>query len=176
MSQQNQDFAKGVRLILEAVMFENWLRFYFITEKLPADAAPETEPELALAVPEQAMKKIEELYPHLVPLAVAVNGRSIDFETSRSAVCTFVVTEVDGKAIPRNMSDMVFDSSTFQVELQLFNTWVQAHEAQLDQSFLDFGAWRKLFAEWRTSDSVTELARKLQSATLHPEGPSTTVQ
>ena len=74
MSQQNRDFAKGVQCILEAVMFENWLRFYFITEKLPADAAPGTEPDLALAVPDAAMERIGKLYPHLAPLAASVNG------------------------------------------------------------------------------------------------------
>ena len=76
--------------IVEVVMFENWLRFYFITEKPEADDAE----ALFLAVPEQGMQRIGELHGHLLPLAESLNGKKIDFETSRSAVCTYVVTEV----------------------------------------------------------------------------------
>lgn len=154
MSQQAQLFAQAVQHILEAVMFENWLRFYFITEK-PGD---EEKEKLFIAVPEQGMRRISELHTQLLPLAESLNGKEIDFETSRSAICTYVVTEVDGKRIPRNMADMVFASDTFQMETQLFNTWVQAHETQLDQGFLDFSAWKKMFAEWRQSDAVKDWA------------------
>lgn len=162
MSQQSQAFAKGVESILEAVMFENWLRFYFISEK------PEHGDALFLAIPEQGMTRIKELYPHLLSLAETLNGKELTFETSRSAVCTYVVTEVDGKRIPRNMSDTVFDSSTFQVELQLFNTWVQGHEAQLDEGFLEFGAWRNFFSQWRSSDDVKEWALQMQNQAMPP--------
>lgn len=170
MSKEAQVFAKAVQDILEAVMFENWLRFYFITEK------PESPGSLFIAIPEQGMKRIEELYPHMHSLAEEVNGKEITFETSRAALCTFVVTELDGKRIPRNMADMVFDSSTFQVEMQLFNTWVQGHEAQLDEGFLDFGMWRKLFAEWRAQEAVNEWATQLIAAGARPQDEDQTVQ
>ena len=160
MSTQAEVFSQGVQCILEAVMFENWLRFYFITE------TPSQEDKLFLSVPDQGMQRIRELHPHLQSLAENLNGKELDFETSRSAVCTYVVTEVDGKRIPRNMSDTVFDSSTFQVELHMFNTWVQAHEAQLDKAFLDFTAWRTLFAEWRASDAAREWATQLAAAAV----------
>ena len=174
---QQQAFAQTVQYILEAVMFENWLRFYFITEKPQEKAAEDGEEKLYIAVPEQGMKRITELYAHLLPLAESLNGKEITFEVSRSAVCTYVVTEVDGKRVPRNMSDMVFDSATFQTEVQLFNTWVQAHEEQLDKGFLDFGAWRKLYAEWRSSDQVKEWAVRLNAAGLHADVENTeTVQ
>lgn len=167
MSQQVQGFARAVQCILEAVMFENWLRFYFITEK----PAPGNEDKLFIAVPEQGMRRIAELHAHLLPLAESLNGREIDFETSRSAVCTYVMTEVDGKRVPRNMSDAAFDSDAFQMETQLFNTWVQAHEDQLDQGFLDFSAWKKMFAHWRESDAVKEWAAQLTLAAARDQSP-----
>lgn len=166
MSTQAEAFSQGVTHILEAVMFENWLRFYFITE------TPSREDALFISVPEQAMARIGELYPHLLPLAENINGKEIDFETSRSAICTFVVTEVDGKRIPRNMSDTVFDSSTFQVELQMFNTWVQAHEALLDKAFMDFGAWRTAFAQWRASEAAGEWAAQLAASAARGDTPA----
>ncbi len=158
-------FQNSVRQILEAVMFENWLRFYFITEQ--------EGNRLTLAVPEQGMARLKELHPHLVPLAEEVNGKEISFELSRQAVCTFVVTQIDGQAMPRNMADLVFDSSSFQLEMQLFNNWVQAHEDQLDAHFLDFAAWKRLFAEWRNSDKVRIWAASLESAALAESGETT---
>ncbi len=163
MSQQSEAFAKGVETILEAVMFENWLRFYFISEK------PEQEDVLFLTVPEQGMNKIKELYPHLLHLAELLNGKELTFDSSRAALCTFVVTEIDGKTIPQNMSDMVFDSSTFQIELQLFNTWVQSHESQLDEGFLEFGAWKNFFSQWRATDEVKEWRLQMHASATMPE-------
>ncbi len=164
MSQSSEAFAKGVEVVLEVIMFENWLRFYFISEK------PLTDDGLFLAIPEQGMERIKELYPHLLPLAEDMNGKELTFESSRTAVCTFVVTEVDGKMIPKNMSDLVFDSVTFQKEMHLFNTWVQAHESQLDEGFLDFGAWRNFFSQWRETEAVQSWAEQMTSGGAVSDG------
>lgn len=170
MSSQLSPFADAVQKVLEVVMFENWLRFYFITEK------PDEADRLFLAVPEQGMTRMRELYPHLSPMAEELNGREIDFDTSRTAVCTYVLTALEGKTIPRDMAATVFDSTTFQTEMQLFNTWVQAHEAQLDKNFLDFGTWRGLFAQWRASDAVKDLALQLNAPGVQKIEDSDTVQ
>ncbi len=157
MSQVPDTFVKSIDKVLEVVMFENWLRFYFISEEDASD-------KLFILVPEQGMKRIKELYPHLSLLAENVNAKEITFDSSRSAVCEHVIAEVDGKTIPKEMSTMVFDSITFQIELQLFNTWVSAHEEQLDESFLEFGAWRNFFSQWRQTDGVKEIAVKMMHA------------
>ncbi len=157
MSQVQDTFGKSIEKVLEVVMFENWLRFYFISEEEGSD-------KLFIHVPEQGMTRIKELYPHLYQLAESVNNKEITFDSSRSAVCEHVLVEVDGKSIPKEMSPMVFDSATFHVELQLFNTWVSAHEEQLDEGFLEFGAWRNFFSQWRQTDNVKGIALKMMSA------------
>ena len=145
------DFPQTVRQILEVVMFENWLRFYFLSE-------PESG-GLALAVPDQSLARIREQHPQLTPLAEDLNGKEISFERSRQAVCTFVAARLDeGAAVPE-----VLDSAAFGLEMRLFNTWVQGHEAQLDANFLDFSTWKRLFAEWRNSDKVKEWAAGLRT-------------
>ena len=151
-------FHQAVRQILEVIMFENWLRFYFISE--PEGGG------LAIAVPEQGLARIREKYPRFMPLVEDLNGREISFELSRQAVCTFVATQYDGKDMPVNMADVVLDSAGFQLEMQLFNNWVQGHEEQLDKNFLDFSTWQRLFAEWRNSDKVKEWAAGLAGAGL----------
>lgn len=173
MPEAQEEFRAAVEQALDAVMFESWLRFYFI-EELPLPApddksqadAPQEE-RLAIAVPEKGMARIAELYPGLLPLAESMNGQEVDFETSRRAVCTFVLERLDGKTMPRDMAAVVFASAAFQIQLQLFHTWLQMHEDQLDQGFQEFGAWQKLFAQWRASPGARELAEKLGRAT-HP--------
>ncbi|MBD5626765.1 MAG: hypothetical protein HDQ90_04640 [Desulfovibrio sp.] len=172
MPQAQKEFREAVEQALEAVMFESWLRFYFIEEVPPepakaggdaAEAADSAE-RLVIRVPEKGMARIKELYPHLLPLAESMNGHEVDFETSRRAVCTFVLGHLDGKTMPRDMAAVVFESATFQIQLQLFHTWLTMHEDQLDQGFQEFGAWRNLFAQWRATPSARELAEKLALA------------
>ena len=151
-------FQEAARRILEVVIFENWLRFYFLSE--PEGGG------LALAVPEQGIARIREKHPQFMPLVDELNGKEISFELSRRAVCTFVATQLDGKAMPVNMADSVLDSAGFQLEMHLFNSWVQGHEEQLDRNFLDFSAWTRLFAEWRNSGKVKEWAAGLAGSGL----------
>ena len=63
--------------------------------------------------------------------------------------------------MPRDTAPSVMDSLLFQVELQLFNTWIQLHADQLEQTFFEFGTWRKLFQDWKSSPSGHELMEKL---------------
>lgn len=170
MPEAQEEFRNAVEQALEAVMFENWLRFHFIEELPPDPAAPaagdaqeETE-RLCIRVPEKALARIGELYPRLLPLAERMNGHTVDFETSRRAVCTFVLENLDGKTMPRDMAAVVFGSATFQIQLQLFHAWVQLHEEQLDQGFQEFGAWRTLFGQWRATPGARDLAEKLALA------------
>ncbi|MBD5647896.1 MAG: hypothetical protein HDQ89_09925 [Desulfovibrio sp.] len=167
MPEAQKEFHNAVEQALEAVMFESWLRFYFIEELPPAPDAEKKDAEerLAIRVPEKGMARIKELYPNLLPLAESMNGHEVDFETSRRAVCTFVLGHLDGKTMPRDMAAVVFASATFQIGLQLFHTWLQLHEAQLDEGFQEFGAWRTLFAQWRATPGARELAEKLAVAT-----------
>ncbi|MDR2055256.1 MAG: hypothetical protein LBQ10_05240 [Desulfovibrio sp.] len=161
MPAQQEAFQKAVTQVLEAVMFENWLRFYFIAQKDGDALGQDDGAPLFIAVPDKAMERIREGYAHLLPMAEAVNGQKADFETSRRAVCAFVLEQLDGKTMPRDMAGIVLESATFQAQLQLFNIWVQSHENQLDERFLDFAAWRSLFAKWRQSSEARILAEKL---------------
>lgn len=168
MPKAQEDFQNAVLTVLEVVMFENWLRFYFISEKpdVPPDGDGQTP--LFIAIPVKGMERIGELYPHLLPMAEAMNGREVTFEISRRAVCNHVLEHVDGKRIPRDMAGIVFESALFQARMQMFNTWVQVHESQLDEHFFEFGAWRKLFAEWSASPAARELEQKLMVSAQAP--------
>ena len=69
MPEAQEQFQNGVAKVLEAVMFENWLRFYFISEKPEAPAAADGQPALFIAVPVKAMEQ------RIVPPAAAPGRR-----------------------------------------------------------------------------------------------------
>ncbi len=148
-------FQKAVSDFLEVVIFESWLRFYFIEEM------PDGE-NLEIRLPEKSLERIRELYPSLYPLAQKMNCKPVDFEISRRAVLTHIIDELDGASLPKGEAGQILQSSEFQTRLNLFHVWEQLHEDQLDQGFIEFGAWQNLFAKWLQSPGARELAKKLQ--------------
>lgn len=161
MPEEQEKFQKAVDDVLEGVMFENWLRFYFIKETEEKDE--HGDPKLVMDIPEKGMGKIKELYPRLYSLADDVNGMPVTFDVSRNAVCNYVLTELvkPGDGNTAAMSSII-DSQAFQVKNQLFNIWVQAYEEKLDQQFLEFGQWQLIFDEWLKSDSGKEIRAKVE--------------
>ncbi|MBQ1539540.1 MAG: hypothetical protein K6C33_05920 [Desulfovibrio sp.] len=161
MPEAQEKFQQAVKDVLSGVMFENWLRFYFISE-VEGEKDAEGNPKLAIVIPEKGMEKIKELYPRMLSMAEDVNGKEASFATSQSAVCTWVACEVDGKSVQQGTSQALVDSRAFQTASTLFNIWVQAYEQQLDQQFLDFGQWVKLFETWRASDQGKDMEMKIE--------------
>ncbi len=149
------EFGKAVSAISEVMMFENWLRFYFITEE---------DGKLLIRVPDQGQMRLRENHPGLFSLVEEMNGKEISPEISRTAVCNYIASELEGSTFSSGTASRVFDSQSFQFEMHLFGTWVQSHEEQLDKSFLDFSTWRSLFSEWKASDKVREHIEQLRDA------------
>lgn len=162
------DFTKAVDRIAEVVMFENWLRFYFIAEE---------NDTLVLRLPEKAMEQLRKRYPGFYGLAEYLNNEEITHRSSMDAVCLFVAREMEGAVLPESVIGRVFDSPQFQVELQLFGSWVQSHEEQLDENFMEFSDWLSLFTAWKESDEVKQYAKRLaESMPLPASSTSTTTQ
>lgn len=178
MAQEHIAFSKALEQVVEAVMFENWMRFYFISEKLEAPQQENGESPLFMAIPDKGMERIQELYPHLYPMALAINGKELDFAASQQCICNFVSEHLEGKTMSSDLANMVLNSSTLNTELQLFNTWVQAHEKQLDEGFSEFGMWKNLYSQWRSSDQVKAWVTELKNAALNAAAnpPKDTVQ
>lgn len=154
MSSNLQD---TVDRIVKVVMFENWLRFYFIAEE---------GDKLILRLPDQSVEQIKKRYPRFLDLAERLNNGEITHENSMKEVCLFISGGFDGNPLPEEVVSRAFESHAFQMELQLFGYWVQAHEEQLDATFLEFGEWERLFNEWKLSDEVREYRNKLAEGLL----------
>lgn len=157
MPKEQEDFQAAVSKVMEAVIFEAWLRFYFIVEAKEGASGEKEEKEFLLAVPEKAMQKIAELYPEMLPLAESLNDKPINFDISMRAILSFVMEHVEGKEFSRELLQSAMSSTVFKARQELFHAWTQIHEQQLEKQFLDFGAWRELFNKWLNSDAARDL-------------------
>lgn len=152
--------------ILEAVMFESWLRFTFLEEE-PGEQ-PDDEPRLYVRLGDDDRQRLAQQEAHLLPLALMVDGQEAGFALSREAVCRFVLDELEGRTIPRGMAAAVLDSRDFQQRLQLFGNWLQEQESVLERSPHDFADWRIKFAQWRSRPDVLAQARAAVGPTADP--------
>lgn len=154
------DFVQSVRRVSEIMMFENWLRFYFIAEE---------DGKLILRLPDEAEKRIQEKYAAFAGLLNELKDKEITHENSLQAVCMFVAANIDGDEAGAR-GERIFDSPLFQLEMQLFGSWVQAHEEQLDKTFMEFNTWLEMFLEWKKTPQVQEYLAQLkdgQQRTVH---------
>lgn len=138
--------------ILDAIMFENWIRFYFMEE--------ESGDALRIKIPGERLELIKNLYPGLYPLAETLNNLPVEFETSRNAVINLLMNNREEAASAVNDIQNIFSSRDFQIQLQLFHTWLQTHTALLEQKFTDFGEWRDIFNEWSNSSDALKLTAR----------------
>ena len=148
----SDDFASVLADVAEAMQFENWLRFYFIKEA--------EDGTLTLEIPAEAAEVIQRDHAGLWPLAEALTGKPLDYQTCLNEVCTFAARFLDGARHRAGLVDKVFDSRDFKVEMHLFHLFLSGHEAAFDRERLDFAKWREIFAAWKASDQVRDYLAK----------------
>jgi len=141
----DEKIKNAVRDVLEAHMFEFWLRFYFLKEK---------GDKLFMEVPEEKVAEIREKYPRLVKLVEMMNSREVTVKSSHEDLCAFLGLEFDGQKYGPNVVSKAMDSKMFTFEHHLFNLWAQGHELLLDSEWFDFQDWKDMFEEWKTTPEV----------------------
>ena len=106
MPEEQERFHNAVAAMLNSVMFENWLRFYFLRE----DEVSEGKYVLSIAIPEKALDRIRERFFEFYPMAEELNGRELTLDVSRSAVCNFIRDTYEGDLIPQGSLSAYFDT------------------------------------------------------------------
>ena len=160
MPQEQEQFKQAIQSMLDAIIFENWIRFYFLMEE---EEQAGKEARIYIGIPDQAMSRIRENYGALIHMAEQLNGKEATLETSRNAVCDFIRREYEGNIIPQGSVTAYFDTHSFQIELQLFNIWVQGSETFLEQQFMDFNQWRASFRNWCNSEHGQQIRTQLEA-------------
>lgn len=159
-------FGKAVDEVLEVVMFEHWVRFYFLRE----DAG-----KLFVSIPEEMMDAVKRDNPGFAPLAETLNGEEIDPEKSKEIVCTFVAARLDGQRFDPGLVESCFDSKLFKIGQYVFTVWAQSHEQYLDAGVKPFSEWQEMYENWRAMDEVQEYVAKLHAGAGAGEQSSDTI-
>lgn len=162
------DFQSVLAEVAEAMQFESWLRFYFLTQG--------EDGSLTMDIPEEAAADIRRDHAFLWPLAEALNHKPADYQTSVNQVCTFAARFLDGARHRAGLVDKVFDSRDFKLEMHLFGLFLSGHEAAFDRERLDFAKWREIFAAWKASDQVREYLAKAAAPGAESAASCDTVQ
>jgi hypothetical protein len=146
---------EAIKEISEVFKFELWLRFYFIQEN---------DGKLLLDLDEQVIDKMKKEYGHLAELASDMNKTELNPVVCQEYIVRHLTGHFEGKKYEIGYVPKVLDSVAFKAELQLFNTWAHLYEDQLDKNTLGFEKWKKLYDDWRESES----ARKIElSLSMH---------
>jgi len=153
----------AIKDAVEIFQFDQWLRFYFVTDK---------DDRLWIEIPEDKLRKIEEAHPDLFRFADMVNNAELDYKRSQDNVCTFVAARLDGQKYESTVLPQVFDDARFKVEMYLFNVWLKMHEPHLDEAFMDFAEWMEMYEGWTSLDEVKEYRTKLLESGTDPQVPT----
>ncbi len=162
---QSIQYDKAVRDLMEVIMFDQWMRFYYVEDK---------DGKLFLQVPPEVVKAVREEFPHLFGIVEQLNGREIDYQKCFGALCAHVANQLDGSKFADNVVPAVFDSKPFKIEQYVFNVWLKGHEAHLEAEAMPFALWREMYDTWRAMDEVKEYLLKLTAGNMEPGASAST--
>ncbi|MGE4469891.1 MAG: hypothetical protein AB7D47_07145 [Desulfovibrio sp.] len=166
-SLKSMNIAKAAQEVLRIMMFEQWIRFYFLEDR---------DGTLFVNIPEEALEQIREKQADLLPLAEMMNNDDITYEKGQATVCSFAGSRLDGQRFAPEVLPKALDSKDFKVELYMFQLWNRGHEKYLDERFHDFEEWEEMFTEWSKLDEVKEYRRKLVLGGQQGRGGKPSVQ
>jgi len=144
---------QAVADVAEVMQFENWLRFYFVKEE-EGDA-------VRIEIPEEVMADLNDKYPHLHDLAAIYHGELVDYKKSCTTTCAHVAMTYDGSKYPPGVVTSIWDSKDLKLEMYLFGLWMQGHENQLEEEFVEFSVWKEGFDQWKGTDEVQDYLNRL---------------
>ncbi|WP_028588130.1 hypothetical protein [Desulfocurvus vexinensis] len=144
---------RAVADVAEVMKFENWLRFYFVKE--------EEGEAVRIEIPAEIMEHLKKTQEHLAGLAEQYNGELVDYQKSCTDTCAHVALVYDGNKYPPGTVTSVWDTKALKLEMYLFGLWMQGHEAQLDEEFMDFPAWLSGFEQWKNTAEVQDYLDRL---------------
>ncbi len=153
---RSMNIEKAVEDASRVLMFDQWIRFYYVTEK---------DGKMYISIPQEQLDKIEENFSQYHSFAELVNNDELTYEKSQATVCAFIGARFDGRKYDPSIMTKVFDSKQFKVEMYVFNLWLKGHESHLDENWLDFSDWMEMYGEWKKMDQVKAYLKKLDKHT-----------
>lgn len=137
---------KAIKTMLEAIFFENWLRYHFLMEN--------EDQTICLRIPEAAWQKIKTQTPELEAIARELDEKPVDFESSRSTLLKFLRDWCKAKGIPEDDCLKIVLAPEFQEELENQQNWLSLQQLSLPD--LGFRDWQKLYRNWKLNNRLAE--------------------
>lgn len=126
------DEMKGaMSALLNAVIFEQWLRFSWIEE--------DEEGDFCIQIPAETVSELVEDYPDYEILIAQLNGTIVDADMACSAVLGYA------RAALGEQSLAVLENHAFQNMVGRFHQWLNDNVETLDQEPKNFDQWCELF-------------------------------
>ena len=147
-------FKQALKDITDICKFEHWLRFYFLQE---------TDRQLQLVIPDEALKRINQTYERLSGLAHEMNHYFLTPETSQKMMIEYIGKTLDGPVYDHALVNSVLNSKTFEAEITAFHIWSDVHADQLEQEVRDFQEWMQLFEAWKRTEKGQNLLQSLKT-------------
>lgn len=126
------DEMKGaMSTLLNAVIFEQWLRFSWIEE--------DEEGDFCIQIPAETVSELVEDYPEYEGLIAQLNGTIVDADMACSAVLGYA------RSLLGEQSLAVLEHNEFQNMVGRFHQWLNDNVEALDQDPKNFDQWCELF-------------------------------
>ena len=126
------DEMKGaMSTLLNAVIFEQWLRFSWIEE--------DEEGDFCIQIPEETVSELVEDYPEYKGLIAQRNGTIVDADMACSAVLGYARSSLGEQGLA------VLEHNEFQNMVGRFHQWLNDNVETLDQEPKNFDQWCALF-------------------------------
>lgn len=133
-------FKQALKDITDICKFEHWLRFYYMTKEGDTHK---------LKISESDVETLQQDLPLLGGLAATLNNEVMTPEKSQHEIIEYIQNRLDGERYDITRILSVLNSKSFQVEMQAFHMWVEAHEEQLENNPMNFTEWMQLFEAWK---------------------------
>jgi hypothetical protein len=147
-----EQFKQALKEVTDICKFEYWLRFYYMTKE---------GDEHKLKIPESDIQSMEQDIPFLAGLAAKLNDEIMTPEKSQQKLIEYIQTRLDGERYDITRILSVLNSKSFQVEMQAFHIWVEAHEDQLEENPMNFTEWMQLFEAWKRTGKGQDVLQTL---------------
>lgn len=123
--------AHKLNLLLEAIIFEQWIRFYWMVE--------DAEGDMCVLIPEDTMTEIANDYPKFKGMLERLDGSIVDVQLACSAILDFSLQEIGED------THTLLESAELQTAINNFQTWLAAEGDNLDADPKDFTTWKLMF-------------------------------
>lgn len=151
----------NLRHAVDLIFFEQWLRFYFITEE---------KGKLFIRMPDCELDKARELYPQLVAVAEALNNRELNHSAAMEALREGMLS--GPFALNGEQWAEILAGKNFRLTMELMSFWVQSDEDAPEVEAISFEAWKQSFEKWRSKPAIKEYSARI----MHGDAPTERMQ